>query len=324
MRLDTPESRTLDLFFSLGVAIGVAIVYIAFHVMAATPDKEFRVLSPDFVEGVALDDRLTHSDFGCWGANRSPLLSWSGAPLGTKSYAVTLFDPDAPTGSGWWHWQVIDIPGDAKGLLATSPGVKSALWPASAREMRNDFGAAAYGGPCPPQGDHPHRYLFTVFAVNEVLGVKEDTPAAQLLRLIDQAEVLKPVAGHICTEYKLWELSYPHNMSGHKPRGGEWVNQPGVWEGSAEMLEDFLCGHKDGWGSSVARSAMRLMGKGSLPAMLARLREDQPERVDKRDRANMRGWAIAAPAGTELPTGAGGGKNSGESDAVQGPIDTAD
>lgn len=180
MRPDTPESRKIDLFFSLGVAVGVAIVYIAFHVMAATPYKEFRVISPDFAEGVALDDRLTHAEFGCWGANRSPLLSWSGAPLGTKSYAVTLFDPDAPTGSGWWHWQVIDIPADAKGLPATSPGVKPALWPAGAREMRNDFGAAAYGGPCPPPGP-AHRYVLTVFALGVAkLDLPDDASAAMV------------------------------------------------------------------------------------------------------------------------------------------------
>jgi Raf kinase inhibitor-like YbhB/YbcL family protein len=182
---DTPESRWLDLFFSLGVAVGVAIVYIAFHVMAATPDKAFRVLSPDFVEGAALDDRLTHSQFGCWGANRSPLLSWQGASDGTQSYAVTLFDPDAPTGSGWWHWQVIDIPADAKGLPATSPGVKPALWPAAAREMRNDFGVAAYGGPCPPPGQ-AHRYVLTVFALGvPKLDLPDDASAAMVGYLLN-------------------------------------------------------------------------------------------------------------------------------------------
>jgi Raf kinase inhibitor-like YbhB/YbcL family protein len=182
---DTPESRWLDLFFSLGVAVGVAIVYIAFHVMAATPDKEFRVLSPDFVDGAALDDRLTHAEFGCWGANRSPLLSWRGAPDGTQSYAVTLFDPDAPTGSGWWHWQVIDIPADAKGLPAASPGVKPALWPAAAREMRNDFGAAGYGGPCPPPGQ-AHRYVLTVFALGVArLDLPDDASAAMVGYLLN-------------------------------------------------------------------------------------------------------------------------------------------
>lgn len=182
---DSPESRRLDLFFSLGVAIGVAIVYIAFHVMAATPDKEFRVLSPDFADGVALDDRLTHSQFGCWGADRSPLLSWSGAPAGTQSYAVTLFDPDAPTGSGWWHWLVIDIPATTKGLPATSPGAKPALWPATAREMRNDFGAAGYGGPCPPPGPS-HRYVLTVFALGVAkLDLPDDASAAMVGYLIN-------------------------------------------------------------------------------------------------------------------------------------------
>ena len=127
----------------------------------------------------------------------------------------------------------------------------------------------------------------------------EDTPAAQLLRLIDQAVIEKPMAGNIGIDYRLWELPHPYNLSGGKKRGGEWVNQPGVWEGSAEMLEDLLCGHKEGWKSSVMRSASRLMSKGSLPAMLARLREDQPDRVDKHDRAKLRGWMICAPVGGE-------------------------
>ena len=93
----------------------------------------------------------------------------------------------------------------------------------------------------------------------------------------------------------------------------------GVWEGSAEMLEDFLCGHKEGWSSSVMRSATRLMSKGSLPAMLARLREDQPDRVDKRDRIKVRGWAICAPVGVE-PTAVEGV----DTPHSPGSIDTAD
>ena len=119
----------------------------------------------------------------------------------------------------------------------------------------------------------------------------DDTPAANLLRLIDQAE-LQYRTGVPC---KLWDLTHPNNTSGHKVRGGAWENQPNVWQGSAEMLEDLLCGHMDGWTSSVGRSATRLIGKGSLISMLQRLREDRIDRVDKGDRAEQRGWQIAAP-----------------------------
>lgn len=119
----------------------------------------------------------------------------------------------------------------------------------------------------------------------------DDTPAANLLRLIDSAE-FEHRAG---TPKKLWELGHPLNTSGRKQRGGEWVNQEGVWEGSAEMLENILCGHIEGYESSVARAATRLLGKSGASTMLSRLREDRSDRVDKRDRYDVRGWMIGAP-----------------------------
>jgi phosphatidylethanolamine-binding protein (PEBP) family uncharacterized protein len=97
--------------------------------------------------------------FGCAGGNQSPHLRWEGAPAGAKSFAVRCFDPDAPTGSGFRHW-VVELP-------------------AGALQTRTDFGKPGYGGPCPPQGDHPHRYVFTVHAVGvDRLSVTADTSAA--------------------------------------------------------------------------------------------------------------------------------------------------
>lgn len=119
----------------------------------------------------------------------------------------------------------------------------------------------------------------------------DDSPAAGLLRLIDQAE-FESRSG--MPGLKLWDLVHPLNTSGRKARGAAWENQPGVWQGSAEMLEDMLCGHVDGWTSSVSRPASRLLGKGSLISMLQRLREDKVDRVDKGDRATARGWRISA------------------------------
>ena len=116
--------------------------------------------------------------FGCAGGNLSPQLSWSGAPEGTRSFALTCFDPDAPTGSGFWHWVVVNIPSDVTSL-ALGAGSADGTMPAGALQTRTDFGAPGYGGPCPPEGDHPHRYLFTLHAVGlDALPVEADTSAA--------------------------------------------------------------------------------------------------------------------------------------------------
>jgi len=117
--------------------------------------------------------------FGCDGGNQSPHLAWSGAPAGTKSFAVTCYDPDAPTGSGFWHWVVINIPSDVTELALDAGNPKAPKLPARALQTRTDFGVPGYGGPCPPAGDHPHRYLFTVLAVGlDSLQATADTSAA--------------------------------------------------------------------------------------------------------------------------------------------------
>jgi Raf kinase inhibitor-like YbhB/YbcL family protein len=116
--------------------------------------------------------------FGSEGDNKSPHLAWSGAPAGTKSFAVTCFDPDAPTGSGFWHWLVVNIPPNVSELALDAGNPKAPKLPAGALQTRTDFGAPGYGGPAPPPG-HPHRYLFTVFAVGvDRLQATEDTSAA--------------------------------------------------------------------------------------------------------------------------------------------------
>jgi Raf kinase inhibitor-like YbhB/YbcL family protein len=119
--------------------------------------------------------------FGCKGGNKSPHLAWSGAPTGTKSFAVTCFDPDAPTGSGFWHWLVVNVPPEVNELALDAGNPKVRKLPKKALQTRTDFGAPGYGGPCPPPGDHPHRYLFTVFAVGaDSLPVTADTSAATI------------------------------------------------------------------------------------------------------------------------------------------------
>ena len=138
--------------------------------------------SSSFNEGDTLKmDHILSADygFGCGGGNKSPHLAWSGAPSGTKSFAVTCFDPDAPTGSGFWHWLIVNIPPNVGELALDAGSPKAPKLPSGALQTRTDFGIPGYGGPCPPAGDHPHRYLFTVFAVNtERLPVEANTSAA--------------------------------------------------------------------------------------------------------------------------------------------------
>jgi len=117
--------------------------------------------------------------FGCSGGNKSPELSWSGAPDGTRSFALTVYDPDAPTGSGFWHWVVVNIPPTVTELPMDAGNPRANLLPAGATQVRTDFGMPGYGGPCPPMGDHAHRYFFTVFAVSQDhLQVDSTTTAA--------------------------------------------------------------------------------------------------------------------------------------------------
>jgi Raf kinase inhibitor-like YbhB/YbcL family protein len=109
---------------------------------------------------------------GCNGQNISPALQWANAPAGTKSFAVTMYDPDAPTGSGWWHWMIYNIPATTTSLAAGAGNGRNA--PAGSVEGPTDFGTKGYGGPCPPVGDKPHHYHITVFALKTD---KLDVPA---------------------------------------------------------------------------------------------------------------------------------------------------
>jgi Raf kinase inhibitor-like YbhB/YbcL family protein len=129
-------------------------------VVRATPG--FTLSSADVKNGAFASAQIFNS-FGCTGGNISPALSWSGAPQGTKSFVVTVYDPDAPTGSGFWHWIVANIPASVTSIPTGAS--KTSKMPAGSLETRTDFGVPGYGGPCPPAGDPPHRYVFTVFAL---------------------------------------------------------------------------------------------------------------------------------------------------------------
>jgi Raf kinase inhibitor-like YbhB/YbcL family protein len=127
---------------------------------------QLALTSPDIKPGARIADEQVANGFGCSGKNVSPALSWSGAPKGTKSFAVGVYDADAPNGGGFWHWAMFDIPLDANALAKNAGDPKAGLAPAGAAQGRNDAGTRGYFGPCPPQGDKPHHYLFQVFAVD--------------------------------------------------------------------------------------------------------------------------------------------------------------
>jgi Raf kinase inhibitor-like YbhB/YbcL family protein len=131
----------------------------------------FTVTSTDVTDGQPLkDDQVAEH------GNTSPQLTWEGAPEGTKSYVVTCFDPDAPTPSGFWHWNLVDLPADVTSL---DTGAAAGDLPGKAFHVRNDAGEAGFTGAAPPQGDQPHRYFFVVHAVGEdTLGVDADASNA--------------------------------------------------------------------------------------------------------------------------------------------------
>lgn len=149
---------------------------------AATPAfAKFTVSSPDVKSGSPMAVAQVFNSFGCTGQNISPALTWSGEPAGTKSFAVTMYDPDAPTGSGWWHWTVFNIPASIHSLPAGAGGEGAAGLPAGAVEGRTDFGFSHYGGPCPPAGDHAHHYEITVYALKvPSLPLTSASPGAQV------------------------------------------------------------------------------------------------------------------------------------------------
>ena len=117
---------------------------------------------------------------GCGGENQSPQLTWHDAPPGTQSFAFTCFDPDAPTGSGYWHWVAWDVPASVTHLAL---GAATGETPSLGKTGYNDYGMHGYGGPCPPSGDPAHRYIFTIYALDvpSLEGLGRGTTGATLV-----------------------------------------------------------------------------------------------------------------------------------------------
>ncbi len=145
----------------------------------ATPAiaQTFTLKSADL--GGQATNKQVFNGFGCSGENVSPQLSWEHAPEGTQSFAITMYDPDAPTGSGWWHWVLFDLPASLTQLPGNAGDPEADLTPEGAVQSMTNFGQVGYGGPCPPAGDAPHRYIITVYALStEKLGLDENANPA--------------------------------------------------------------------------------------------------------------------------------------------------
>ena len=157
-----------------------ALLLMSLPFCSLAAESDFTLSSPQIADGTTLTANQVYNGFGCSGQNQSPTLQWHGALAGTKSYALTVYDPDAPTGSGWWHWVVFNIPAEAQGLPAQITAAGQGL-PAGAIQSQTDFGQPGFGGACPPVGDKPHRYQFTLHALKVA---RLDLPASSMPALV--------------------------------------------------------------------------------------------------------------------------------------------
>lgn len=155
-------------------------LFFAFAISCSTMSsfaQTFTLSSKDV--GGQFTSKYIAANFGCSGSNLSPELSWTNPPEGTKSFAVTLYDEDAPTGSGFWHWVIVDIPATTTGLKRGAGNSQSNVAPLGSLQSINDTGMPGYQGPCPGEGEAPHHYIFTVYALKtEKLGTTANSTAA--------------------------------------------------------------------------------------------------------------------------------------------------
>lgn len=153
---------------------------------------EFQLTSPTIKDKGTIAQEQVFNGFGCKGGNVSPELHWEHAPKDTKSFAVTVYDPDAPTGSGWWHWVIFNIPPGVHTLPAGAGKSDGSAVPPGSVQSMTDFGQPGYGGPCPPPGDKPHRYVFTVYALKvDQLPLKQEASGAMVGFYLNQNALAK-------------------------------------------------------------------------------------------------------------------------------------
>ncbi len=160
----------------LKMILASAISALAFTVSA----HAFDLTSNDIAEGATLKMDQVANIFGCKGGDKSPSLAWANPPEGTKSFAISAYDPDAPTGSGFWHWSAFDIPATVTSLPAGAATADGKAMPAGSIQSKADAGIAGFTGACPPPGA-PHHYVFTIKALKvEKLGLDANASAAMI------------------------------------------------------------------------------------------------------------------------------------------------
>jgi len=176
----------------IGLQSAIASALLATCTQSGAMGAAFSIESPTIKPGGALSGAQVFNGMGCTGNNISPALQWKDAPSGTRSFAVTLYDPDAPTGSGWWHWVVYNIPAAVTALPEHAGDASGQLLPAGAVQARTDFGTPGFGGACPPPGDKPHRYILTVYALKtEKIDVPADSSPAMVGFMLHANELAK-------------------------------------------------------------------------------------------------------------------------------------
>lgn len=169
-------------FLSLALSI--------FFVSCSLSHAEFSIKSSDLKHGQTMSEKHVFNGFGCSGKNISPQISWKNAPAGTKSFAFTVYDPDIQTGSGWWLWMVVNIPANYTKLPSNFGHTNKAKLQDGITQVRNDFGNFDFGGACPPKGDKPHRYVFTIYALNtDKIDLQEGATAAFAGFMIHQSMI---------------------------------------------------------------------------------------------------------------------------------------
>ncbi|USE36720.1 YbhB/YbcL family Raf kinase inhibitor-like protein [Endozoicomonas sp. SCSIO W0465] len=147
--------------------IGLLAISLSTTGMGNKPDSDIMALmSNQITNGKSFQSQQIYNQWGCTGKNRSPELRWNNIPEGTKSFAVTMYDPDVPTSSGWWHWVVINIPGNVQSLPLNAGSEGGKNLPEGASMLKNDYGFKGYGGACPPPNSAPHNYRITVYALD--------------------------------------------------------------------------------------------------------------------------------------------------------------
>ncbi len=175
-------------FLCLGAA-AIAATFVVHPVTAAS----LTLNSADFKNDQTMPKALSYRGYGCTGDNVSPELRWYGAPPRTKSYALTVFDPDARRGAGWWHWVIFNIPSSVRQLPRGAGDAQKATAPSPSQQGVSSFRSTGYGGPCPPPGDAPHHYVFTLYAldVGRIPGADATTSGEKLASLAQKNVLAK-------------------------------------------------------------------------------------------------------------------------------------